>query len=142
MDLTHREIIAFLNGRLGRVANFATIPPWMMARLQTTASRVALELDYATKLRKEHSLLPEHFYLIQTVIQNGWIGQEANRPRDLVFLYYDRYIFHKEFKLVIKSNGDGNETWIKTYFKLDADDVPRTLRKCRTVRDRIEEGQP
>ena len=113
-----------------------------MAHLKTTESNVAIKLDYAGKLRTKHSLLPEHFYLIQPIINFGWVGVDPNRVRNLTFLYEDREIFQKQFKLVLKSNATGNETWLKTYFKIDPADYVAARRKCLMVRAAYEEGQP
>jgi hypothetical protein len=133
--LHHRELIAFLNGRLGDTALVAKLPFALGNYLNAQTEDVFLGREYGKKLFKIHRLLPHHFYLIQPAIDYGWMGYSRG---DLLFLYEDRNIFQKTFKLIIKSTGKKHELWIKTFFKVDAGDIPRILASAQKIRDHLE----
>lgn len=132
MALTFRELIRFWNGQAGDFAHIADLPSDLGAQIGAKTEAVSIGLEYAKKLRHKHNLSAQHFYLIQPAINFGFCGLDRG---DLVFLYDDRSIFQKMFKLVIKTTPLGSEVWVKTFHKLEPEDTRAKINKITLIRD-------
>lgn len=129
--ISFRQFIEFLNGRGPRFICVGILPNELVTHLGTKAAEIHLQYDYARKLWERHNLTPQHYYAIGRSLEHGECRADKG---DLVFFYDDSALLRTRFKLVIKTTVLRNETWVKTFHRLNAFEFKRQSAKCELIR--------
>lgn len=141
MYLHPRHFVSFLDGRLGAVQPIAFVPGEFCARIGARSPQLLVGLEYARKLKLKHALRYEDFELIQETVDDGWALLDARGDggrRELVFLYEDGRRAFGSWRLVVKAAAGGSEIWLKTFHRIQPEQLRNHLKRLETLRDHRE----
>ena len=122
----------FLDHGAGRAVCVAQLSRDLADGLGAADTRVYLEHSYARKAVEKHDLSAVHFPMIFETVDYG--TAIADRVRHLTFLHYDRNEWEGWFQVTVKSTPADQRIWIATFYKTNAREVSRKLKRHRVVR--------
>lgn len=128
-----REWIPYLQGLEPAVRRVGRLTEDLRHVLKASNQSVYLSHDYAVKAMMKHSLLANHFPIIELAILHGRVIHD--REPDLTFFYDDRGVFGTWFKVAVKKTSCGSEVYVKTFHKITSQEVARICRKHQVIRE-------
>jgi hypothetical protein len=127
------------------LANGGATRPMLVGRLDALLcrvlgcpdSRVFISPSYAPKLRFRHSLGEHHLQMMPVCLEYGMVMREPDRSKCLTFVFEDNRHHQKAFEMVVKTTGENNELWVRTYHIVRAKDLRRRIKKASIIRPQI-----
>lgn len=134
MIIPPRQFVAFMDGRLGDWITIAHLPGLFGAHINALTTEVRIQRAYARKMIDKHRLLHAHFEMIQVAVDRGWCRVD-DRRRSLGFLLDDDVLHHTIFLLAIKTAAGGEELWLRTFHRSNAEQLRSHLRRGGILRN-------
>lgn len=125
----------FLDHGEGRTLWVAQVAPDLAEMLGAASNRVSLGHSYAVKAAEKHRLTAAHFPMVFETIDYGYAL--ADRERHMTFLHFDRADWEGWFQVTIKRAMDDRALYVTTFYKTNAKEVQRKLRKYPVVRNKM-----
>jgi hypothetical protein len=133
MTLYPRLFMKLVDGRAGGVANVAYVPTEIGVLFSALTHDVKLTRICAVKLIKTHKLSYDDLDHIQTAVNEGYIFR-GRKSRYLEFLYVDAKGPFRHYLLVLKTARYGEEIWLQTFQRSDAQTLRSRIKNQRLLR--------